>query len=104
VEEKEAEEMEVVKVDVMAAETVGETVGGGEEAMEVGVREEVKAGGGAARAGGGGGGEGGGGGGGRGGGGAAKAEEMEAEMEVAAKVTAAAAAKVVRFARQPSPY
>jgi hypothetical protein len=65
--------------------------------MEVGVREEVKAVG-----------------------GAAKAEEMEAEMEVAAKVTAvegvtaavtaaakvtaAAAAKVVRFARQPSPY
>jgi hypothetical protein len=47
-------------------------------------------------------------------GGAAKAEEMEAEMEVAAKVTAvegvtaavtaAAAAKVVRFSRQPSPY
>jgi hypothetical protein len=35
---------------------------------------------------------------------------MEAEMEVAAKVTAvegvtaAAAAKVVRFSRQPSPY
>jgi hypothetical protein len=81
VEEKEAEEMEVVKVDVMAAETVGETVEVGEEAMEVGVREEVKAVG-----------------------GAAKAEEMEAEMEVAAKVTAAAAAKVVRFARQPSPY
>jgi hypothetical protein len=49
--------------------------------MEVGVREEVKAVG-----------------------GAAKAEEMEAEMEVAAKVTAAAAVKVVRFARQPSPY
>jgi len=81
VEEEEAGEMEVVKVDVMAAETVGETVEVGEEAMEVGVREEVKAVG-----------------------GAAKAEEMEAEMEVAAKVTAAAAAKVVRFARQPSPY
>ena len=83
--------MEVVKVEVMAAGTVGETVEVGEEAMEVGVREEVKAVG-----------------------GAAKAEEMEAEMEVAAKVTAvegvtaavtaAAAAKVVRFARQPSPY
>ena len=60
---------------------VGERVEGGEEAMEGGGREEVKAVG-----------------------GAAKAEEMEAEMEVAAKVTAAAAAKVVRFARQPSPY
>ena len=70
---------------------VGETVEVGEEAMEVGVREEVKAVG-----------------------GAAKAEEMEAEMEVAAKVTAvegvtaavtaAAAAKGVRFSRQPSPY
>ena len=34
----------------------------------------------------------------------ARVEALEAEMEVAAKVTAAAAAKVMRFARQPSPY